>query len=175
MPKATLKSLREEVAGLNTAILTLEDELNTYRTQNTSLRTEIQDRSDESDRQILRLQQNLKRVTNNFNNLVAKYNKKSVELDNLEARYNEKSAEVDNLVARYNELSFQLDSCKKKSNNRLGQVILLKAKLQQEKLEQAEKKTTSDLGKSGNRFSLKNRFFPTFPACFSIIVGRLSR
>ena len=162
MPKATLKSLREEVAGLNTAILTLEDELNTYRTQNTSLRTEIQDRSDESDRQILRLQQNLKRVTNNFNNLVAKYNKKSVELDNLEARYNEKSAEVDNLVARYNELSFQLDSCKKKSNNRLGQVILLKAKLQQEKLEQAEKKTTSDLGKSGNRFSLKNIFSQLF-------------
>jgi chromosome segregation ATPase len=134
MPRATLKSLKDEIDGLNLTILTLEDELKTYRTQNTSLRTEMQDRSDESDRQILRLQQNLRRVTGNFNNLVAKYNKKSVELDNLEARYNEKAAEVDNLVARYNELSLQLDSYKKKSNNRLGQVILLKAKLQQERV-----------------------------------------
>ena len=146
MPRATLKSLKEEIDGLNTAILSLEDQLKTYQTQNTSLRTEMQDRSDESDRQIVRLQQNLRRVTGNFNNLVAKYNKKSVELDNLEARYNEKSAAVDNLVARYNELSLQLDSYKKKSNNRLGQVILLKAKL----------------GKSGNQFSLKNRIFQLF-------------
>ena len=146
MPRATLKSLREEVAGLNTTILTLEDELKTYRTQNTSLRTEMQDRSDESDRQILRLQQNLKRVTDNFNNLVAKYNKKSTDLDSLEARYNEKSDEVDILAAGYNEQSLQLDSYKKKSNNRLGQVILLKAKL----------------GKSGNQFSLKNRIFQLF-------------
>ena len=134
MPRATLKSLKDEIDGLNLTILTLEDELKTYRTQNTSLRTEMQDRSDESDRQIVRLQQNLRRVTGNFNNLVAKYNKKSVELDNLEARYNEKAAEVDNLVARYNEQSLQLDSYKKKSNNRLGQVILLKAKLQQERV-----------------------------------------
>ena len=146
MPRATLKSLKEEIDGLNLTILSLEDQLKTYQTQNTSLRTEIQGRSNESDGKILRLQQNLKRVTNNFNNLVAKYNKKSVELDNLEARYNEKSAAVDNLVARYNELSLQLDSYKKKSNNRLGQVILLKAKL----------------GKSGNQFSLKNRIFQLF-------------
>ena len=76
MPRATLKSLKDEIDGLNLTILTLEDELKTYRTQNTSLRTEMQDRSDESDRQIVRLQQNLRRVTGNFNNLVATASKK---------------------------------------------------------------------------------------------------